>query len=202
MSANCEWVLTLNGRNRNKYLKEILETLYRIENVDSDRGAKIFKVNDGKNFFTLKVETRIFADNGQATKIWGDNYLELDADVFCAIAKAVPGASWVAKVVCVSENGGDGCESYVEACYEKGILVFKTDNYVDSVTLTSLIERMGTDDDSFEAFTANYKVDDSIDEETYEDYKYDDCEDDFFFNHSRNTVSRHHIWDIKTYTIK
>ena len=41
---------------------------------------------------------------------------------------------------------------------------------------------MDEDDDSYESFCECYNVDDSIDEDTYEEYKYADCEDDFYYN--------------------
>ncbi len=51
MSASCEWALIMTGRNRNKYVNEILVALYKVENVDVEEGIKFFKVSEGKNFF-------------------------------------------------------------------------------------------------------------------------------------------------------
>ena len=46
-----------------------------------------------------------------------------------------------------------------------------------------------------------YVVDDSIDDDTYDEYKYDDCEDDFYYNSTTGTVSRHHIWNVTIHEI-
>ena len=121
--------------------------------------------------------------------------------MFCTIAKAAPGAEWSADIRCISESGGDGCESYAKASYKGGKLELKTENFVDSVTMAALVSRMDSGDDSYEAFCEFYTVDDSIDEDTYEEYKFDECEDDFYFNHQKNTVSKRHLWDSKTIVI-
>ena len=47
-----------------------------------------------------------------------------------------------------------------------------------------------------------HNVDDSIDEDTYEEYKYADCEDDFYYNAEKKTVSRNHLWEVKAYSIE
>ena len=202
MSANCEWCLTMTGRNRNKYVGEILTALYAIENVDAETGEKIFRVTDGKNFWTKVAETTILTDNSRAKLMWGDNYLELTADVCIAVAKAAPLAAWDVSAKSISESGGMGCESYLNASYKDKVLEVKTDNYVDTVTLPDVIQNMDTEDDSYESFCECYNVDESIDEDTYEEFKYDDCADDFFYNHEKNTISKHHFWDIKTYAIE
>ena len=201
MSASCEWMLALTSRDRNKYLNEILEVLCGFEKVTAEEAGKIFKIRDGKNFRTNKIETTVFTTNGEAKGIWGDNYLELTADVFIAIAQAAPKAVWTADVRCISESGGQGCESYAEAVYAKGKLEFKSDNYVDSVALATLVSQMAPGDDSYEAFCACYTVDDSVDEDTYDEYRDDDMEDVFFFNPGKNLVSKRHVWEISTYTI-
>jgi len=90
----------------------------------------------------------------------------------------------------------------MEAIYEKGELEFKTETYVDTVMLSSLVQRMDTEDDSYESFCNYYLVDDSIDEDTYEEYKFDDCTEDCYFNHVKNTVSMNHIWEITKYTVE
>lgn len=66
MSADCNWSLTMTGKNRNKYLPEILEVLYEIEHADKVQGEKVFGVFDGKNFFSKKIETSISTDNSVA----------------------------------------------------------------------------------------------------------------------------------------
>ena len=52
MSAWCEWSLSMTGRNRNKYLDEILTVLCEIENIDKADYDKIFQTRDGKAFRT------------------------------------------------------------------------------------------------------------------------------------------------------
>ena len=202
MSASCEWALTMTGRNRNKYVNEILVALYKIENVDVEEGIKIFRVSEGKNFFTKVQETTILTDNTKAKVIWGDNYLEPRTDVCELVAKAAPSAEWVIDVRCISENGGEGCESYMKAKYCDGTLEIKKDEYVDTVTLSYLVQSMNADNDSYESFCECYNVDDSIDEDTYEEYKYADCEDDFYYNAEKKTVSRNHLWEVKAYSIE
>ena len=204
MSASCEWTLTLVGKDRKKHLAEILETLYRIEKInDAEEGARVFKVSEGKNYATNEPETRIFTSNAEAREIWGINYLNLDLQeaVFCTVAKAAPEAKWSATISCIDESGGGGCESYARASYTDGKLELKTENYVDCVTMADLVARMNTADNSFDAFCTAYIVDVSIDEETYEEYKEDEYEDDFYFCPSRNTVAKRHLWDIKTINI-
>ena len=202
MSASCEWSLTMTGRSRNKYLQEILEVLSQIEKVDFETGKSIFAVNDGKDWLTNKVRTLISTSNAEAKYIWGDNYLEPEVAPYLLIAKAAPKAAWVVKSSSISESGGVGCESYVEVIYEKGELEFKTETYVDTVMLSSLVQRMDTEDDSYGSFCNYYVVDDSIDEDTYEEYKFDDCTEDCYFNHVKNTVSMNHIWEITKYTVE
>lgn len=201
MSATCEWSLVMTGRSRKKYLNEILEVLYRIEKVDAKEGAQIFRVTDGKNFFTKVAETAILTENPTAKEIFGDNYLEPRVDVCKMIAHAVPLANWVIECTCISESGGVGCESYMQATLSEGILEIKTDMYVDSVTLSHLVQLMDTEDDSYESFCACYHVDDSIDEDTYEEYKYDDCEDDFYYNAEKKAVSKRHLWEVESHII-
>ena len=202
MSASCEWSLTMTGRSRNKYLQEILEALSQIEKVDFETGKSIYAVNDGKDWLTNKVRTLVSTSNAEAKYIWGGNYLEPEVAPYLLIAKAAPKAAWVVKSSCISESGGIGCESYVEVIYEKGELEFKTETYVDTVMLSSLVQRMDTEDDSYESFCNYYLVDDSIDEDTYEEYKFDDCTEDCYFNHVKNTVSMNHIWEITKYTVE
>ena len=202
MSASCEWSLTMTGRSRNKYLQEILGALSQIEKVEFETGKNIFSVNDGKDWLTNKVRTLISTSNSEAKYIWGDNYLEPEVAPYLLIAKAAPKATWVVKSSCISESGGIGCESYMEAIFEKGELEFKTETYVDTVMLSSLVQRMDTEDDSYESFCNYYLVDDSIDEDTYEEYKFDDCTEDCYFNHVKKTVSMNHIWEITKYTVE
>ena len=202
MSASCEWSLTMTGRSRNKYLQEILGALSQIEKVEFETGKNIFSVNDGKDWLTNKVRTLISTSNAEAKYIWGDNYLDPKVAPYLLIAKAAPKAAWVVKSSCISESGGIGCESYVEVIYEKGELEFKTETYVDTVMLSSLVQRMDTGDDSYASFCNYYVVDDSIDEDTYEEYKFDDCTEDCYFNHVKNTVSMNHIWEITKYTVE
>lgn len=201
MSASCEWSLTMTGRSRNKYLQEILEVLSQIEKVDFETGKSIFAVNDGKDWLTNKVRTLISTSNDEAKYIWGDNYLDPEVTPYLLIAKAAPKAAWMVKSSCISEDGGYGCESYLEAIYENNQLEFKTETYVDTVTIASLVQRMDTEDDSYESFCNYYVVDESIDEDTYEENKYDDCTDDCYFSHEKNTVSLNHIWEITTHTL-
>ena len=201
MSASCEWALTMTGRNRNKYVNEILVALYKIENVDVEEGIKIFRVSEGKNFFTKVQETTILTDNTKAKVIWGDNYLEPRTDVCEVVAKAAPSAEWVIDVRCISESVGAGCESYMQATFSNGTLEIKTDKYVDTTTLGYLVNAMDAEDDSYESFCECYNVDVSIDEDIYEEYKYDDREDDFYYNAEKKTASRNHLWEVQTYSI-
>jgi hypothetical protein len=89
----------------------------------------------------------------------------------------------------------------MQATLSEGILEIKTDMYVDSVTLSQLVQLMDTEDDSYESFCACYHVDDSIDEDTYEEYKYDDCEDDFYYNAEKKAVSKRHLWEVESHII-
>ena len=68
--------------------------------------------------------------------------------------------------------------------------------------LSSLVQRMDTADDSYASFCNYYVVDDSIDEDTYQKYKFDDCTEDCYFNHAKNTVSMNHIWEITKYIVE
>ena len=201
MSASCEWSLSMTGRNRNKYLDEILTVLCEIENIDKADYDKIFQTWDGKAFSTKELTRTIDTDNSAAKNIFGENYLEPKVDFCLLIAKAVPKAKWVIESTCISESGGEGCESYMIATYEDGKIEFKTEVGVDTVALAPLVQMMNTDDDSYESFCSAYVVDDSIDEDTYDEYKYDDCEDDFYYNSTTGTVSRHHIWNVTIHEI-
>lgn len=201
MSASCEWSLSMTGRNRNKYLDEILTVLCEIENIDKADYDKIFRTWDGKAFRTKELTRIIYTDNSAAKNIFGENYLEPKVDFCLIIAKAVPKAKWVIESTCISESGGEGCESYMIATYEDGKIEFKTEVGVDTVALAPLVQMMNTDDDSYESFCSAYVVDDSIDEDTYDEYKYDDCEDDFYYNSTTETVSRHHIWNVTIHEI-
>lgn len=189
MSASCEWFFELKSRITD--IRKILNVLYTIENVSEEKGESVFHVR----------KKGIFADNGSARNIWGDNYLEAQPDLYIALAKAAPNAKWIASSTCISESGGSGCESYTEVVYDGEKLEFKTENYVDTVTMKSLVDRLNGTDDSYESFCSFYYVDESIDKDIYNEYKNDDCEDDFFFNERKNTVSRHHIWEIAVYSI-
>lgn len=193
MSASCEWSLSMTGRNRNKYLDEILTVLCEIESINNEDYGKIFRTHDSKDFRTKELTRIIYTDNSAAKNIFGENYLEPKVDFCLLIAKAVPKAKWVIESTCISESGGEGCESYMIATYEDGKIEFKTEVGVDTVALAPLVQMMNTDDDSYESFCSAYVVDDSIDEDTYDDYKYDDCEDDFYYNSTSGTVSRHHF---------
>lgn len=201
MSAWCEWSLSMTGRNRNKYLDEISTVLCEIENIDKADYDKIFQTRDGKAFRTKELTRIIYTDNSAAKKIFGENYLEPKVDFCLLIAKAVPKAKWVIESTCISESGGEGCESYMRAAYEDGKIEFKTEIGVDTVALAPLVQMMNTDDDSYESFCNAYVVDDSIDEDTYDEYKYDDCEDDFYYNSTTGTVSRHHIWNVTIHEV-
>lgn len=201
MSAWCEWSLSMTGRNRNKYLDEILTVLCEIENIDKADYDKIFQTWDGKAFRTKELTRIICTDNSAAKNIFGENYLEPKVDFCLLIAKAVPKAKWVIESTCISESGGEGCESYMIATYEDGKIEFKTEVGVDTVALAPLVQMMNTDDDSYESFCSAYVVDDSIDEDTYDEYKYDDCEDDFYYNSRTGTVSRHHIWNVTIHEV-
>lgn len=201
MSAWCEWSLSMSGRNRNKYLDEILTVLCEIENIDKADYDKIFQTRDGKAFRTKELTRIIYTDNSAAKNIFGENYLEPKVDFCLLIAKAVPKAKWVIESSCTSESGGEGCESYMIATYEDGKIEFKTEVGVDTVALAPLVQMMNTDDDSYESFCSAYVVDDSIDEDTYDEYKYDDCEDDFYYNSTTGTVSRHHIWNVTIHEV-
>ena len=201
MSAWCEWSLSMTGRNRNKYLDEILTVLCEIENINKADYDKIFRTRDGKAFRTKELTRIIYTDNSAAKNIFDENYLEPKVDFCLLIAKAVPKAKWVIESTCISESGGEGCESYMIATYEDGKIEFKTEVGVDTVALAPLVKMMNTDDDSYESFCSAYVVDDSIDEDTYEEYKYDDCEDDFYYNSTTETVSRHHIWNVTIHEI-
>lgn len=212
MSAECSWSLTMTGRSRNKYLKEILAALYQIEKVDIENGEEIFGVSDGKNWFTNKVETSIYTDNSAAHHIWGENYLEPTEDFYVMIAKAAPKANWTISSERTALNGGEGCTSFMEAIYSNGVLEFKTDCYVDWKAIPELIERMRmiskSDDNSFEAFCNFYHVDDSIGAEDYDEFKdFDEMVDsnmgdDYYFNSRTNTVSAKHVWEVKTIPIE
>lgn len=201
MSAWCEWSLSMTGRNRNKYLDEISTVLCEIENIDKVDYDKIFQTRDGKAFRTKELTRIIYTDNSAAKNIFGENYLEPKVDFCLLIAKAVPKAKWVIESTCISESGGEGCESYMRAAYEDGKIEFKTEIGVDTVALAPLVQMMNTDDDSYESFCSAYAVDDSIDEDTYDDYKYDDCEDDVYYNSRTGTVSRHHIWNVTIHEV-
>lgn len=201
MSAWCEWSLSMTGRNRNKYLDEISTVLCEIENIDKADYDKIFQTRDGKAFRTKELTRIIYTDNSAAKNIFGENYLEPKVDFCLLIAKAVPKAKWVIESTCISESGGEGCESYMIATYEDGKIEFKTEVGVDTVALAPLVQMMNTDDDSYESFCSAYVVDDSIDEDTYDEYKYDDCEDDFYYNSRTGTVSRHHIWNVTIHEV-
>lgn len=115
MSASCEWSLSMTGRNRNKYLDEILTVLCEIENIDKADYDKIFQTRDGKAFRTKELTRIIYTDNSVAKNIFGENYLEPKVDFCLLIAKAVPKAKWVIESTCISESGGEGCESYMIA---------------------------------------------------------------------------------------
>ncbi len=153
------------------------------------------------SFLKLAKEKTFLTDNTKAKMIWGDNYLEPRIDVCELIAKAAPSAEWVVDVRCISESGGEGSESYLRATYSDGKLEIKADKYVDTVTLSYLVQSMDSCDDSYESFCEYYNVDDSIDEDTYEEYKYDDCEDGFYYNAEKKSVSRNHLWEVQTYSI-
>ena len=70
------------------------------------------------------------------------------------------------------------------------------------VALAPLVQMMNTDDNSYVSFCSAYVVDDSIDEDTYDEYKYDDCEDDFYYNSTTGTVLRHHCTVIRSNKIE
>lgn len=201
MSAWCEWSLSMTGRNRNKYLDEILTVLCEIENINKEEYDKIFRTRDSKAFRTNELTRTISTDNATAKNIFGENYLEPRVDFCLLIAKAAPKAKWIIESTCISESGGEGCESYMLATYENGKIEFKTEIGVDTVTLAYLVQKIGAGDDSYKSFCNTYIVDDSIDEDTYDEYKYDDCEDDFYYNSTTGTVSRHHIWNVTIHNI-
>lgn len=90
----------------------------------------------------------------------------------------------------------------MQATFGNDNLEIKTDKYVDTVTLSYLVQSMDADDDSYKSFCEYYNVDDSIDEDTYEEYKYDDCEDDFYYNVEKKAVSRNHLWEVKAYSVE
>ena len=106
MSAWCEWSLSMTGRNRNKYLDEILTVLCEIENIDKADYDKIFQTRDGKAFRTKELTRIIYTDNSAAKNIFGENYLEPKVDFCLLIAKAVPKAKWLVESSCTSESGG------------------------------------------------------------------------------------------------
>ena len=204
MSASCEWSLFLEGRNRNKYLKDILDILYQIEGVEEQEGKNIYSIFDGKHFITKKPYTSISTDNGKARRIWGENYLEPEIKPFLLLAKGIPQANWTIKTTCISESGGEGCESYSEAVYSDGHLEVRIQTYIDTVALPMLIERMTGSENSevsYDEFCAFYHVDDTIDEDTFEDSK-TEWDDEFYYDHNDKSVSRNHHWMISVYSIE
>lgn len=201
MSGWCEWSLSMTGRNRNKYVDEIINALCEIENISKEESSKIFETYDRRGFKTNELTRTIFTDNSKGKRVFGDDYLEPTIDIYIAIAKAAPKAKWLVESTCTSENGGEGCESYVRATYEDGKIEFKTEIGVDTVTLAYLVQKIAAGDDSYESFCNTYIVDNSIDKDTYDEYKYDECEDGFYYNSRTGTVSRLHIWDVTTHII-
>ena len=195
MSVDCNWCLTFSGKNPD--FKKIVSALYKIEDIDEETDRKqIFpkiSINKGE----------IICSNLWCNNIWGYNYLDPDVDIYLYLAKAAPKAKWTIESDRTSLNGGEGCKSYLEVIYDEGKLEFKTQTYIDTVTLPMLIERMeiNVNEITYGNFCNYYKVDKSIDENMFKKYLSDEDYAIFYFDYRENTVSVEHQWVTSVYTM-
>lgn len=138
MSASCD--MTINFHGSDEEFEKLLNKMYEIE------GTKPGAISIPNWPFTVNDHT-IIAYNGACRNIWGSNYLEPEVDMFLELAKVVPDAEFDVSSYRLYEGGGGGCETYIKVEYKNRRLEFKSQNYVDSMTLFDLCASMCVTDD-------------------------------------------------------
>ena len=133
MSADCHLTIDFHGSPEEQEI--LIRKLQAIEGIHNAKSYSPFFVQDG----------RISCDNSDCRRIWGDNYLEPDSEIYLELAKAVPNASFEVQSSRLYEGGGGGCESYMDATYKDRTLFFRSQCYVDTMPLAEVVSHMEFD---------------------------------------------------------
>ena len=159
MSASCEFVLKFNGSDAD--FEKLVDKLYEIEGQPHTANS-IFKP------FSIHEHT-ITAFNGFCHNIWGDYYLQPDADLYLELAKVVPDASFEVDSYRLYEGGGGGCETFLNVFYKDRKLTFKVLECVDDVSFPFIVNEMYAEYCGYDvnvAISGKSKLFDSIEELT------------------------------------
>lgn len=159
MSASCEFVLEFHGSDEN--FEKIIDKLYEIEGVSRQ---------EFRTFPLLTINNhQIIAYNGSCHNIWGEYYLQPDADLYLELAKLVPNDSFEVNSYRIYEGGGGGCETFLKVIYEDRKLTFKLLDCVDDISFPFIVNEMYAEycgHDIRVAISGKSKIFDSVEELT------------------------------------
>ena len=174
---------------------------FKIKKATADETEKMLSfLNDLDTDKKEDVETflfddmEIYTDNGRtrSQKVWGEETLVPEPDLFVEVAKTAPNAEWSVKSFRVNETGGYG-QTYLEADYTGNILKYRLMSYVDIDSFSSIVEytydlycdetpdKEQMDQEEFEdtfdygQFCKFYNPDESITQENFEKLKEEDA---------------------------
>lgn len=159
MSASCEFNLKFQGTNDD--FERLVDKLYEIEGKSRNNNL-IFQL------FTIKGH-EITAFNGSCHKIWGDYYLQPDADMYLELAKIVPNSVFEVDSYRLYEGGGGGCETFLKVIYKDKKLTFKCLPMVDDMSLPFIVNEMYAEYCGYDinvAISGKSKLFDSVEELT------------------------------------
>ena len=140
MSASCDMEITFTGNREN--FEKLIRKLMEIE------GKPVSKfTNNPYHPFQVDLEKqKINAYNFLCGNIWGNYYLDPEADLYLELAKVVPEDEFYVKSYRVYEVGGGNCETSLEVFYKNKTLTFKSQPMVDYVSLADLCSDLNKDD--------------------------------------------------------
>lgn len=162
MSYYCELKIHFN-KGTSEDIKSVMSYLKNVVKDEENTGK-----SENKEPFRIEDMT-IYTDNGmtRSNKIWGEETLNPEPDLYIEIAEAAPAAEWSAKSYRVNENGGYG-ETHLEAEYADNKLNFRVMPYVDWFSINTLIE------DAYDLYCDDTSEDEQIDlEEFTEKFDFD-----------------------------
>ena len=147
------------------------EMKFKIKKATTDETEKMLNfLNDLDTDKKENVETflfhdmEIYTDNGRtkSQKVWGEETLVPEPDLFVEVAKTAPNAEWSVKSFRVNETGGYG-QTYLEADYADNLLKYRLMSYVDRYSFSFFVK------DTYDMYCDETPNEAQMDQEEFED---------------------------------
>ncbi len=132
VSASCDMSISFHGSD--KEFEKLVNFIYQVEGKERNQTQviPILYINNHE----------ITAYNGSCHNIWGEYYLQPDAELYLQFAKLNPNASFEVHSHRVYEGGGGGCETYVKVFYKDKKLIFRCLANVDDMSFPFIVSDM------------------------------------------------------------